>query len=95
MGKVVASNFKIYIFKTRESLHLRLTGDFDGSSAYELINKISESGNSFYEIFIDLNDLNSIHPFGREVSKKKFRSLTNQLQNITFIDSNRHAILAD
>jgi anti-anti-sigma regulatory factor len=91
----VASNFKIYIFKTRESLHLRLTGDFDGSSAYELVNKISEYGNSFYEIFIDLNDLNSIHPFGREVFKKRLGSLKNQLHNITFIDSNGHGIFAD
>jgi len=91
----MASNFKIYILKTRESLHLRLTGDFDGSSAYELINKISDYGNSFYEIFIDVNDLNSIHPFGREVFRKRLSSLKNQLHNITFIDSNGYEIFAD
>jgi anti-anti-sigma regulatory factor len=91
----MASNFMIYILKTKESLHLRLTGDFDGSSAYELINKISEYGNSFYKIFIDINDLNSIHPFGREVFKKRIAPLKNKLPNITFIDGNGHKIFAD
>jgi len=44
----VASNFQIYSFKTRDSLHLKLTGDFDGSSAYELINTLTEHGKGFY-----------------------------------------------
>jgi anti-anti-sigma regulatory factor len=91
----MASNFKIYILKTRESLHLRLTGDFDGSSAYELINKISEYGKRFYEIFIDTNDLNSIHPFGRDVFRKRLGSLKNQLQKVTFIGNNGHEFFAD
>jgi anti-anti-sigma regulatory factor len=95
VGKLMASNFNIYILKTRENLHLRLTGDFDGSSAYELINKISEYGNSFYKIFIDINDLNSIHPFGREVFKKRLGSFKNNLHKITIIDSNGHEIFAD
>ena len=40
----MASNFQIYSFKTRDSLHLKLAGDFDGSSAYELINTLTEHG---------------------------------------------------
>ncbi len=28
----MASNFQNYSMKTRDSLHLKLTGDFDGSS---------------------------------------------------------------
>ena len=91
----MSSNFQIYSLKTRESLHLKLAGDFDGSSAYELINKISEHGNSFYEIFIDLNDLNSIHPFGREVFQKRFGALKNQIHGITFIGRNEFEITAD
>ena len=71
----MASNFQIYSFKTRDSLHLKLAGDFDGTSAYELINALTEHGKGFYEIFIDINDLNSIHPFGRDVFQKKLRIL--------------------
>jgi hypothetical protein len=35
----MAANFQILSHKTRESLHLKLNGDFDGNSAYELIVK--------------------------------------------------------
>jgi len=38
----MASNFRIYCHQTRDSLHIKLTGDFDGSSAYELINSLKE-----------------------------------------------------
>ena len=40
----MASNFQIFSYKTKDSLHLKLAGDFDGSSAHELINKLLEHG---------------------------------------------------
>ena len=91
----MASNFQIYSFKTKESLHLKLVGDFDGSSAYELINKISEHGKRFYEVFIDTTDLNSIYPFGKEIFQKRFGALKKQFHNIIFLGNNRHEIYAD
>jgi hypothetical protein len=68
----MASNFQIFSLKNRNSIHLKLAGDFDGSSAYELIRTLTEHGKGFYEIFIDTNDLKSIHPYGREVFQKRF-----------------------
>jgi len=91
----MASNFQIYSFKTKNSLHLKLAGDFDGSSAYDLINTLTKHTKGFYQIFIDTNDLNSIHPFGREVFKKKFGALKNQFNGINFVGRNGHKILAD
>jgi len=88
----VASNFQIYSFKTRDSLHLKLAGDFDGTSAYELINTLAEHGNSFYEIFIDVNELKSIHPFGRDVLQKNLRSSNKLYRNLVFIGKNGHEI---
>jgi len=88
----VASNFQIYSFKTRDSLHLKLAGDFDGSSAYELINTLTEHGKGFYEIFIDINDLKSIHPFGRDVFQKNLRSSNKLYRNLVFIGKNGHEI---
>jgi len=38
----MAANFQIVSYKTRDSLHLKLNGDFDGTSAYELINTIKD-----------------------------------------------------
>ena len=91
----MASNFQIYSFKTKSCLHLKLAGDFDGSSAYELINKISEHAKRFYVIFIDTTNLNSIHPFGRDVFQKRFGDLKKQFHNIIFIGNNGHEIYSD
>ena len=91
----MASNFKIYSFKTSDSLHLKLSGDFDGSSAYELINTIANYDKGLHEIFINTHDLNSIHPFGIEVFQKRLGALKKQFHGITFIGRNGHAILAD
>lgn len=45
----MASNFRILSYKTRDSLHLKLTGDFDGNSAHELLNTLMEHGTSSRE----------------------------------------------
>jgi len=42
----MATNFHVFSYKIRDSLHLKLAGDFDGSSAHELINTI-KSCNDF------------------------------------------------
>ena len=91
----MASNFQIYSFKTNNSLHLKLLGDFDGSSAHELIHTLTKHSKGFYEIFIDTNELNHIHPFGREVFQKKLGALKKQFHGITFLGRNGHEFLAD
>jgi anti-anti-sigma regulatory factor len=88
MRKAMASNFQIYSYKTRDSLHLKLNGDFDGNSAHELINILIEAGTGFWEIFIDTNGLKTIHPFGRAVFEKNFSILNKKLSNLIFIGEN-------
>ena len=60
----MASGFKITSNRSGESLQLILTGDFDGSSAWELIHSLKRNAKSFHEIIIDTNCLNEIYPFG-------------------------------
>ena len=88
----MASNFQIYSFKTRDSLHLKLAGDFDGSSAHELINTLTEHGKGFYVIFIDTNDLKTIHPFGKDEFQKNLGSSKKLYRNLVFIGKNGHEI---
>ena len=88
----MASNFQIYSFKTRDSLHLKLAGEFDGTSAYELINTLAEHGKCYHEIFIDINELKLIHPFGRDVFQKNLRSSNKLYRNLVFIGKNGHEI---
>jgi hypothetical protein len=39
----MASNFKILVHRNSENLHLKLTGDFDGTSAQKLLNALLRS----------------------------------------------------
>ena len=66
----MASNFRLFSHETGDSLHLKLYGDFDGSSAHELINTLKKCGSRFYQIFIDTEDLGVIHSFGKDVFQK-------------------------
>jgi hypothetical protein len=88
----MAPNFQISSVKTRDSLHLKLTGDFDGNSAYELINTLTEYGKHFYEIYIDTNELKIIHPFGKDLFQKKLNVIQKQFHSITFIGRNGDGI---
>lgn len=85
----MALNFQILTHKTRDSLHVKLHGDFDGSSAHELFNTL-ENNTGFDQIFIDTNDLKTIHPFGRDVFKKNIGRFSNGLRNLIFIGHNGH-----
>ena len=88
----MASNFHILPYKTRDCLHLKLAGDFDGSSAHELINTLVDNDKGYYQIFIDINDLKTIHPFGKEVLEKKLGSINKQFKNLIFIGENSHEL---
>ena len=72
-GKFMASNFQIFSYKNRDSLHLKLSGDFDGSSAHELFNTFKKYDTDFLEIFIDTNNLKTINSFSIDVFQKKQR----------------------
>jgi anti-anti-sigma regulatory factor len=88
----MAANFHMFSYKTRDSLHLKLEGDFDGNSAYELLETLNKYGSKFYEIFIDTNDLKIIHPFGRVVFQKKLGTFKQKINNFIFIGENGHKI---
>jgi anti-anti-sigma regulatory factor len=88
----MARNFNIYSFKTRDSLHLKLAGDFDGSSAHELINVLLDHSRDCFDIFIDTDGLKSVHPFGIEVFKKNMGATKLTIKNLVFIGSNGNKI---
>ena len=66
----MASNFKIICHKNSENLHLKLMGDFDGSSAYELINTLKKYRGIAGRVFIHTCFLSSVHSFGLDVFQK-------------------------
>jgi len=88
----MASNFRIFRHRIRDSLHLKLEGDFDGSSAHELLNALTDYGSDSYQIFINTNDLKSVDPFGRNVFQKNLYPAINQSNRIVFIGANNSKI---
>ena len=79
----MASNFRILFHRNSDNLHLKLMGDFDGSSAHQLINILKEQNGNVSKIFIHTCNLSSMDPFGLEVFQKS--SSVNKLSDrLTF-----------
>jgi len=84
----MASNFHMFTHKTTETLHIKLTGDFDGSSASELINALVNNQNRYHQIFINTTEVKNIEPFGQEVLQCRLSGLKNHGQDVIFIGKN-------
>ena len=89
----MASNFRLFSYRNKDSLHLQLYGDFDGNSAYELINTLKKNGNNFIQIFIDTNDLNTLYPFGLDVFQNN-NSMAKKCSSFIFIGKYKHSFAA-
>jgi len=63
----MAQNFRVVVHQNSENLHLRLEGDFDGSSAYELLNALEERCRFASKAFIHTNGLRQVDPFGLSI----------------------------
>ena len=87
----MALNFRIFIHRNHGNLRLKLTGDFDGSSAYELINVLKEHHGKVGKVVINTDGLAAIHPFGQGVFKKNC-SINKLSRGLTFTGKYRDTI---
>ena len=84
----MAQNFKISTHRTIDNLYIRLMGDFDGISAFELLNALWENVNSSKFILIDTYNLKKVYPFGQEVFYYNFLEMKKQRIHIRFVGPN-------
>jgi len=87
-GWVMASNFGIGIDKHSDGFGLKLEGDLDATSAYELIYAIKKLPEETAKISICTHGLKNIHPFGLDVFHRFMRSLNGQFTKIMFTGRN-------
>jgi len=80
----MARNFNIKLYKSAENIKIRLKGDFDGNSAYELINAISDNLECTTQIKIDTDKLRKIFPFGKEVFRHNLPNVLGSRTRIEF-----------
>jgi hypothetical protein len=59
----MASNFGIKISENSDGFRLKLDGDFDATSAYELIYAIKKLPEDTVKIYVNTSGLKKIHPF--------------------------------
>ena len=80
----MATNFKIGTHRNDENLHLKLKGDFDGTSAHELLDVVRKSAARTSRIFIHTGSLRDIHPFGLTVFRSNLDVLRGQFAELVF-----------
>ena len=84
----MANNFKIFMHRTVDNLHINMRGDFDGSSAFELLNTLKDNLNGTKCIIINTNKLKKIYPFGQEVFNYNFSRMQDPRIRVQFIGPN-------
>ena len=80
----MSEKFELFGYRTNDILHLKLLGEFDGSSACELVKKIKEDGPGTSKIIVDTTEVRSIHPFGRVVLQNRLGQVSRKLIGLTF-----------
>lgn len=81
----MAVNFRISQLKCKNSVHLALNGDFDGTSAHELINILKSCRTGVDQVFINTNGLKTVHHFGRVVLSNNLSGLKDRCGSLVFI----------
>ena len=92
----MAANFEISVDKNSEGFGLKLMGDFDATSAYELIYAIKKLPEDILKISIHTDGLKDISPFGLDVFHKNMNPLDYRSRKIVFTgDKASHISQAD
>jgi hypothetical protein len=92
LRKPMGTTFKISFNRNKANLNLKLTGIFDGSSAYELVNTLKENYPKVGKIVVHTCGLGYIHPFGLDVFHQKWAELKKVSPMITFTGKHRYKI---
>ena len=79
----MSSNFRIFLHQNSDNLHLKLSGDFDGSSAHQLIRMLKNHNGNARHIYIHTSSLTFVYPFGLDVFKKNC-TIDNSTPSLTF-----------
>jgi hypothetical protein len=84
----MAADFRILIHRNSDNLHLKLMGDFDGTSAHEVLNALKKNCRGASKVFIHTSCLKHIHPFGRNVFHNNLDILNRQPFLLAFTGRN-------
>jgi len=81
----MGANFRITSRRKGDDLHLHLTGNFDGSSAMELIYALRENEWAAEKIYIETDGISELQPFGQDVFQKNLSIAPARAKKLIFI----------
>ncbi len=85
----MGSNFIIDKIRKGRDLHIDIRGDFDGSSAMQLLVCLNTCCSGVNRIFINTNGLDKIYYFGKLVFQNNFPPRTGIASKVSFTGKNR------
>jgi len=88
----MASNFRIAIHRNADSVDLKLIGDFDGTSACELLNALKENCDGVARVFINTSGLKDVYPFGVDTFQNSLYLLKDRRFRLVFGGKNAPSI---
>ena len=91
----MATNFEVFVHRNSENLDVKLTGDFDGISAHELLDILKRCSNRTSKVFIDTSCLGDIHPFGLHVFHNHLDVLKGKSLALVFTGENACQLAPD
>ena len=80
----MAQDFEISVHRVSEDIHLKLTGDFDGISAHELLNALGTSCAPCSQVYIHTGSLKTLDQFGLQVFHSYFDRLKGTSLDLLF-----------
>jgi len=89
----MASNFKLFLHETKDGIHMKMCGDFDGTSAHELITAIQNHAPRSSQVYIHTGELSNIYPFGRDVFQNNLGPVKKQSEKIEFVGKHQGSFI--
>ena len=89
----MAANFKLSLHETEDGIHMKMCGDFDGTSAYELIAALQDQSHKSNQVVIHTEDLGNIYSFGRGVFQNNLGILKKRPNKIIFVGKHKDSLI--
>ena len=81
----MANNFRVNVLGgDMKRLNLKILGDFDGTSAFRLLNFIEKKGGAARKITIDTDGLRTVNTFGSDIFRAHIAEMSKGVIDIDY-----------
>lgn len=89
----MASNFKIQCKSKNNALHVRLRGDFDGTSADQLNMVLHKRGKGREKIYVNTDQLRQVNEFGLSIFESHLTRVKNSVAEVIITGKNKGILM--